>query len=267
MNVKVSTLYLLVPLCALQVKCANSGSSVWIVRSQSSSSSHVIHYTCTASEFPDGGHVYFFVLHPLPLLFSGTYTSVPQAQHPLSHNLTQPQPHVSRARARDGLLCSGRKKEVIDEEKDRMWEVQQEMLKARRAGTALDGVSERRRVAKEAVCCMGPSVRSSASSAHDLVEIEIETGRCFCTPRRIRMSRSCCQIRSIVNTRGPRGAKIMCSPPCAGCPLLIVCRSALLIPLTVKPASTLQRNRSPEKCTLRTHRTLDAGDVLHSKGA
>jgi hypothetical protein len=47
--------------------------------------------------------------------------------------------------------CSGRPKEVIDEEKERMWQAQQEVLKARREGRALEGVSERRAAAKRQV--------------------------------------------------------------------------------------------------------------------
>ena len=47
--------------------------------------------------------------------------------------------------------CSGRKKEIIDDEKSEMFRSQQEMLRRRREGKQLDGVSERRAKAKEAV--------------------------------------------------------------------------------------------------------------------
>eukprot|EP00892_Ulva_mutabilis_P008939 jgi/Ulvmu1/6417/UM003_0046.1 len=42
----------------------------------------------------------------------------------------------------------GRPKKVIDDEKERMWEAQQEILRARREGRGMDGVSERRAKAK-----------------------------------------------------------------------------------------------------------------------
>lgn len=42
----------------------------------------------------------------------------------------------------------GRKKEVIDDEKEEMWRAQQEILKARRQGRTMEGVTERRAEAK-----------------------------------------------------------------------------------------------------------------------
>lgn len=57
--------------------------------------------------------------------------------------------------------CSGREKKIIDDEKDRMWEAQQEILRARREGRGMDGVSERRAAAKAQVhlfCVCTPSV-------------------------------------------------------------------------------------------------------------
>ena len=47
--------------------------------------------------------------------------------------------------------CSGRKKEVIDDEKSDMWRSQQEVLRRRREGKATEGVSERRRKVREEV--------------------------------------------------------------------------------------------------------------------
>jgi hypothetical protein len=59
----------------------------------------------------------------------------------------------------DACTCSGRKKEIIDDEKQRMWEAQQEVLRARRSGKSLDGVTERRAKAKQAVrTCPGADV-------------------------------------------------------------------------------------------------------------
>lgn len=43
----------------------------------------------------------------------------------------------------------GRDKKIIDDEKERMWQAQQEILKARKEGRTLDGVSERRAAAKQ----------------------------------------------------------------------------------------------------------------------
>jgi hypothetical protein len=48
-------------------------------------------------------------------------------------------------------VCSGRKKEVIDEERRDMWEAQQEVLRARREGRSLEGVQQRREEARKAV--------------------------------------------------------------------------------------------------------------------
>lgn len=57
-------------------------------------------------------------------------------------------------------MCSGRKKEVIDEEKQYMWEKQQEILRARREGRSLEGVKERREKARQAVRDSVPLVLS-----------------------------------------------------------------------------------------------------------
>jgi hypothetical protein len=51
---------------------------------------------------------------------------------------------------KDGV-CSGKPKHEVEDDKQRMWEAQQEVLRARRSGKSLEGVSERRAKAKQAV--------------------------------------------------------------------------------------------------------------------
>jgi hypothetical protein len=60
--------------------------------------------------------------------------------------------------------CSGRKKQIIDDEKDEMWRSQQEMLRRRREGKQLEGVSERRTSLKKAVRCHSRVLHSILSS-------------------------------------------------------------------------------------------------------
>ena len=45
---------------------------------------------------------------------------------------------------------------MIDDEKERMWQAQQQIIKARRSGRTMEGVSERRAKAKQAVRCRCP---------------------------------------------------------------------------------------------------------------
>ena len=52
---------------------------------------------------------------------------------------------------KEALICSGRKKEVIDDEKEEMFKAQQEVLRARREGRSLAGVNERREKARQEV--------------------------------------------------------------------------------------------------------------------
>jgi hypothetical protein len=50
------------------------------------------------------------------------------------------------------IACSGGGNREAEEEKQRMWEAQQEILRKRREGRALEGVKERRASAKKKVC-------------------------------------------------------------------------------------------------------------------
>lgn len=48
-------------------------------------------------------------------------------------------------------VCSGREKKIVDDEKERMWEAQQELLKARREGENLLQLLQHM---EQASCCI-----------------------------------------------------------------------------------------------------------------
>ena len=69
-------------------------------------------------------------------------------------NLHSSSAHEAKSRLRITVCCSGRKKEVIDKERSEMYKAQQEILNARRSGKSMEGVTERRAKAKQAVCAL-----------------------------------------------------------------------------------------------------------------